>query len=52
MMSLLSILFISNVQGRLRSTSERTVRPTTAQQAVLPYRHGLLQEQVSHFPSM
>jgi len=47
--SLLSIFFIFNVQGRLRSTSERAVRPTPAQQAVLPYRHGLLQEQVSHF---
>ncbi len=50
--SLLSIFFISNVQGRLRSTSERAVRPTTAQQAVLPYSHGLLQEQVSPFSSM
>ncbi len=48
----LSIFFIFNVQGRLRSTSERAVRPTPAQQAVLPYSHGLLQEQVSHFPSM
>jgi hypothetical protein len=41
--------YISNVQGRLRSTSERAVRPTPAQQAVLPHCHGLLQEQVSHF---